>query len=245
MNDAFRAAGPQSSALPIHASNKAVLVLADGTVFEGYAFGAPVTAVGEVCFNTAMTGYQEILADPSYAGQIRAFTFPHIGIVGANDEDIESINPAVRGVVVRAYTDEPSNYRAAATLDRWLKRHQVPGISGVDTRRLTACIREKGMPHGVIAHDSGSGFNVGELRHRAQSFPGLEGLDLAKEVPCRQMFTWDQTPWVWDKGYGRQTNPAWRAVVVDYVVKRNILRLIACFGAEITFVPAEVSDDAE
>src|SRR5438874_8730500 len=194
MNDGFRAAAPASGAPPVHARAKAVLVLADGTVFEGVAFGAPVTAVGEVCFNTAMTGYQEILADPSYAGQIIAFTFPHIGIVGANDEDVESINPAVRGVVVRAYADEPSNYRAAATLDRWLKRHQVPGISGVDTSRPTSCIREKGMPHGVIAHDSGSGFNVAELRQRAQSFPGLEGLDLAKEVSCRQMFTWDQTP---------------------------------------------------
>ena len=244
MNDGFRAAAPQSGAPPVHARAKAVLMLADGTLFEGVAFGAPITAVGEVCFNTAMTGYQEILADPSYAGQIIAFTFPHIGIVGANDEDIESINPAVRGVVVRACADEPSNYRAAASLDRWLKRHQVPGISGVDTRRLTACIREKGMPHGVIAHDSGSGFNLGELRHRAQSFPGLEGLDLAKEVSCRQMFTWDQTPWVWDKGYGRQTNPTWRAVVVDYGVKRNILRLLAGSGAEITVVPAESAAEA-
>src|SRR5438067_345113 len=131
MNDGFRAAAPASGAPPVHARVKAVLMLADGTVFEGVAFGAPVSAVGEVCFNTAMTGYQEILADPSYAGQIIAFTFPHIGIVGANDEDIESINPAVRGVVVRAYADEPSNYRAAARLERWLKRHQVPRIAGV------------------------------------------------------------------------------------------------------------------
>src|SRR5438105_6188467 len=203
MNDAFRAAGPQSSALPIHARNKAVLVLADGTVFEGYAFDAPVTAVGEVCFNTAMTGYQEILADPSYAGQIIAFTFPHIGIVGANEEDIESITPAVRGVVVRAHAESPSNYRASLTLDRWLKRHNIPGLSGIDTRRLTARIRESGMPHGVIAHDPQGRFDLAGLRAQAKDFPGLVGLDLAKEGSCRQMFTWDQTPVVWHRGYGR------------------------------------------
>jgi carbamoyl-phosphate synthase small subunit len=150
----------------------------------------------------------------------------------------------VRGVVVRAYADDPSNYRALATLDRWLKRHQVPGISGIDTRRLTARIRENGMPHGVIAHDAGSGFDLAELRSRAQSFPGLEGLDLAKEVTCRQMFHWDQTPWVWNEGYGRQTKPEWRAVVVDYGVKRNILRLLAGCGAEITVVPAESTAEA-
>ncbi len=130
-------------------------MLADGTVFEGYGFGAAATAVGEVCFNTAMTGYQEILADPSYAGQIVAFTFPHIGIVGANDEDIETITPQVRGVVVRAYADAPSNYRALFTLDRWLKRHNIPGLAGIDTRRLTARIRESGMPHGALTQASG------------------------------------------------------------------------------------------
>ena len=239
MNDGIRAVAPYLSAPTPDTRSQAVLVLADGTVFEGSAFGASVTAIGEVCFNTAMTGYQEILADPSYAGQIITFTFPHIGIVGTNDEDIESINPAVRGVVVRAYSDSPSNYRALTSLDRWLKRHQVPGISGVDTRRLTARIRECGMPHAVIAHDIGGGFDLGELRNRAVSFPGLVGLDLAKEVTCRQMFTWDQTPWVWDRGYGRQTSPGWRAVVVDYGVKRNILRLLAGSGAEITVIPAE------
>jgi len=244
MNDGFRAVAPTLSAPGSDLRIKAVLVLADGTVFEGFAFGAPVTAVGEVCFNTAMTGYQEILADPSYAGQIIAFTFPHIGIVGTNEEDIEAINPAVRGVIVRAYSDTTSNYRALNSLDRWLRRHQVPGISGVDTRRLTARIREHGMPHGVLSHDLGHGFDIGELRDRARSFPGLEGLDLAKEVTCRQMFTWDQTPWLWNQGYGRQSQPNWRAVVVDYGVKRNILRLLAGSGAEITVVPAESTADA-
>ncbi|HEY4263677.1 MAG TPA: glutamine-hydrolyzing carbamoyl-phosphate synthase small subunit [Micropepsaceae bacterium] len=238
MTDGTSTAAPHSGALESPARPTGVLVLADGTVFEGRAFGAPTRAVGEVCFNTAMTGYQEILADPSYAGQIVAFTFPHIGIVGANEEDIESITPAVRGLIVRAHAENPSNYRAAMTLDRWLKRHNIPGLSGIDTRRLTARIRESGMPHGVIAHDPDGRFDLSGLRAQAKDFPGLVGLDLAKEVSCRQMFTWDETPWRWNEGYGRQENPSWRAVVVDYGVKRNILRLLAGAGAEIIVVPA-------
>ncbi|HEX3486564.1 MAG TPA: glutamine-hydrolyzing carbamoyl-phosphate synthase small subunit [Micropepsaceae bacterium] len=214
-------------------------MLADGTVFEGQAFGAATKAVGEVCFNTAMTGYQEILADPSYAGQIIAFTFPHIGIVGANEEDIESITPAVRGLIVRAHAEAPSNYRALMTLDRWLKRHNIPGLCGIDTRRLTARIRESGMPHGVIAHSADGRFDLAGLRAQAKEFPGLVGLDLAKEVTCRQMFTWDETPWRWNEGYGKQTAPSWRAVVVDFGVKRNILRLLAGSGAEIVVLPAQ------
>src|SRR5262244_1405416 len=170
MNDA---AG-ETATDPAAAFSRAALVLADGTVFEGTGFGATTTAVGEVCFNTAMTGYEEILADPSYAGQIVAFTFPHIGIVGTNEEDIESTTPAVRGVIVRAHADTPSNYRALATLDRWLKRHNIPGISGIDTRKLTARIREKGMPHGVIAHDASGRFDFEALTRKAKAFPGLE-----------------------------------------------------------------------
>jgi len=210
-------------------------------VFEGTGFGAATSAVGEVCFNTAMTGYQEIMSDPSYAGQIVAFTFPHIGIVGANAEDIESITPAVRGVVVRAEANGPSNYRAIESLDRWLRKHNIPGISGIDTRALTARIRERGMPHGIVAHAPDGRFDIAALRAQAKAFPGLEGLDLAKEVSCRQMFRWDETPWVWNRGYGRQENPTWRAVVVDYGVKRNILRMLAGLGAEITVVPAQSS----
>ena len=239
MTDGLRATAPLSGAAPFGARKTGVLVLADGTAFEGFAFGAATEAVGEVCFNTAMTGYQEILADPSYAGQIVAFTFPHIGIVGANEEDIESITPAVRGVVVRAHAETPSNYRAVMTLDRWLKRHNIPGLSGIDTRKLTARIRESGMPHGVVAHHPEGRFDVGALQRQAKSFPGLEGLDLAKEVSCRQMFTWNETPWRWNLGYGRQDNPSWRAVVVDYGVKRNILRLLAGSGADISVVPAQ------
>jgi carbamoyl-phosphate synthase small subunit len=232
--------GDMTDGLPL-ARKAAVLVLADGTRFDGFGFGAPAQAVGEVCFNTAITGYQEILADPSYAGQIVAFTFPHIGIVGTNEEDIESTTPAVRGVVVRAYAEAPSNYRSMATLDRWMRRHNIPGISGIDTRKLTAGIRETGMPHGVIAHDTGSGFDVAELTKAAKAFPGLVGLDLAKDVSCRQMFTWNETPWRWNEGYGRQTNATWRATVVDYGVKRNILRLLAGSGADITVLPAQSS----
>src|SRR4051812_2323885 len=157
------------------------LVLADGTAFEGTGFGAETAAVGEICFNTAMTGYQEILTDPSYAGQIVAFTFPHIGIVGTNAEDIESLTPVVRGVVVRAGTDHPSNYRAISALDRWLRLHNIPAISGIDTRALTNRIREQGMPHGVVAHSAHGDLAGDALVRKAREFPGLVGLDLAKD----------------------------------------------------------------
>src|SRR6202142_4290105 len=159
-----------------------LLVLADGTVFEGTGFGAETKGVGEVCFNTAMTGYQEILTDPSYAGQIVAFTFPHIGIVGANDEDIETLTPAVRGLIVRADAEHPSNYRALTALDRWLKTHNIPAVAGIDTRALTSLIREKGMPHGVIANAGAGPLDHAALLKQAKSFSGLEGLDLAKDV---------------------------------------------------------------
>jgi carbamoyl-phosphate synthase small subunit len=220
---------------------RGVLVLADGTVFEGVGFGAATHAVGEVCFNTAMTGYQEILTDPSYAGQIVAFTFPHIGIVGTNDEDIESLNPAVRALVVRADAEQPSNYRALSTLDRWLKRHGIPAISGIDTRALTVRIRENGMPHGVVAHAPDGKLDIDSLVAAARAFPGLEGLDLAKEVSCRQTYTWREAPWAWNKGYGNEERASWRAVVLDYGVKRNILRQLAGHGAEIVVLPAEAS----
>jgi carbamoyl-phosphate synthase small subunit len=219
----------------------AVLVLADGTVFEGRGFGAATEAVGEVCFNTAMTGYQEILTDPSYAGQIVAFTFPHIGIVGTNLEDIEALNPAVRAMIVRADAEDPSNYRALAALDRWLALNNIPGIAGIDTRALTSRIREKGMPHGIVAHAPDGKFDIAALTAAAREFPGLEGLDLAKDVSCRQSYTWRETPWAWNEGYGDQQNPTWRAVVLDYGVKRNILRQLAGHGAEIVVLPADAS----
>jgi carbamoyl-phosphate synthase small subunit len=219
----------------------AVLVLADGTVFEGHGFGAAAAAVGEVCFNTAMTGYQEILTDPSYAGQIVAFTFPHIGIVGTNAEDIEATTPVVRAMVVRADAEEPSNWRNMATLDRWLAQHNIPGIAGLDTRALTSRIREQGMPHGVVAHSPDGKFDIAALVRQAREFPGLVGLDLAKEVSCRQLYKWRETPWAWGTGYGEQKSPTWRAAVIDYGVKRNILRELAGVGAEITVLPANAS----
>src|SRR5258705_3121346 len=160
MTDGPRPPASPQEAASLAARKTAVLVLADGTFFEGTAFGAAATAVGEVCFNTAMTGYEEILADPSYAGQIVAFTFPHIGIVGTNEEDIESTTPTVRGVIVRAHAETPSNYRALGTLDRWLKRHNIPALAGIDTRKLTARIRESGMPHGVLAQEPGGRFDI-------------------------------------------------------------------------------------
>jgi len=216
----------------------AALVLADGTVFEGHGFGAETAAVGEVCFNTAMTGYQEILTDPSYAGQIVAFTFPHIGIVGANGEDLEATTPAVRGLVVRADASVPSNYRSLSALDRWLKSNNIPAIAGIDTRRLTSRIREQGMPHGVVAHSANGKFDIDALVKQARAFPGLVGLDLAKDVSSRQSYKWREMPWAWNKGYGEETAPTWRCVVIDYGVKRNILRLLAGEGADITVVPA-------
>ncbi|HEV7959419.1 MAG TPA: glutamine-hydrolyzing carbamoyl-phosphate synthase small subunit [Rhizomicrobium sp.] len=219
------------------------VMLADGTFFEGAGFGAPGSAIGEVCFNTAMTGYQEILSDPSYAGQIIAFTFPHIGIVGTNSEDIETLTPAARGLIVRADAEHPSNYRSLAALDRWLKAHNIPAVAGIDTRALTSMIREKGMPHGVIANAGSGQLDHAALLKQAKSFSGLEGLDLAKEVTSRQTYKWSETPWAWNEGYGEETETSWRATVVDYGVKRNILRLLAGRGADITVVPATADLD--
>ena len=219
------------------------VMLADGTFFEGTGFGASGSAIGEVCFNTAMTGYQEIISDPSYAGQIIAFTFPHIGIVGTNSEDIETLTPAVRGLIVRADAEHPSNYRSLAGLDRWLKAHNIPAVAGIDTRALTSLIREKGMPHGVIANAGAGPLDHAALLKQAKSFSGLEGLDLAKDVSTRQTYKWREMPWAWNEGYGAEIETTWRATVIDYGVKRNILRLLAGRGADITVVPADADLD--
>jgi carbamoyl-phosphate synthase small subunit len=221
------------------------LVLADGTVIAGQGLGATGSAVGEVCFNTAMTGYQEILTDPSYAGQIITFTFPHIGNVGANREDTETSNLAmrsgVRGCVLRAEVTAPSNYRAAETLDVWLKARGIIAITGVDTRALTARIREKGMPNGVIAHEPSGRFDLDKLVAEAKAWPGLLGLDLVPEVTAGQSYTWDETRWAWGTGYGRQAEPELHVVAVDYGLKRNILRCLATAGCKVTVVPATAS----
>jgi carbamoyl-phosphate synthase small subunit len=218
-----------------------LLVLADGTVIEGKGAGAAGIAVGEVCFNTAMTGYQEILTDPSYAGQIITFTFPHIGNVGTNDEDLESASLAtggVRGCVLRAEITQPSNWRSAQGLDQWLKARGIIAITGVDTRALTALIREKGMPNAVIAHAPNGKFDLAALKREAAAFPGMVGLDLAKDVTCGQSYSWDETAWQWGKGYGRQEAPRFHVVAIDYGLKRNILRELANVGCRLTVVPA-------
>jgi carbamoyl-phosphate synthase small subunit len=223
----------------------ALLVLADGTVLEGTGFGAPGSAVGEVCFNTAMTGYEEILTDPSYAGQIITFTFPHIGNVGTNEADIETVNmaatPGARGVILHSAITQPSNYRATRHLDAWLKARGIIGLSGIDTRALTALIREKGMPNAVIAHEPSGKFDLDALKKEAREWPGLEGMDLVPMVTSAQRFTWDETEWDWEKGYGRQENPQFHVVAIDYGIKRNILRLLASTGCKVTVVPAKTS----
>ena len=223
----------------------ALLILADGTRLEGHGIGAVGHAAGEVCFNTAMTGYQEILTDPSYAGQIITFTFPHIGNVGANDEDIETVNMAalsgVRGCVLRADITNPSNYRAIEKLDAWLKKRNIIGIAGIDTRALTAQIRENGMPNGVIAHSPDGYFHEPSILAELKAFPGLEGLDLAKEVTTAQTYHWDQTSWSRTEGYGTQADPKFHVVAIDFGAKRNILRQLADQGARVTVVPATAS----
>ncbi len=216
----------------------AVLVLADGTVFRGAGLGAFGRCVGEVCFNTAMTGYQEVMTDPSYAGQIITFTFPHIGNVGANDEDHETATPAARGVVVRAAVTDPSNQRSLRHLDTWLKGQNLVGISGVDTRRLTRLIRDGGPQAGVISHEPDQAPNTATLIEEARAWPGLEGMDLAKEVSCTQHYTWSQTTWHLGDGYGQLATPKYKVVAVDFGAKRNILRCLAAAGCEVVVVPA-------
>lgn len=221
------------------------LVLADGTVIAGRGLGATGFAVGEVCFNTAITGYQEILTDPSYAGQIITFTFPHIGNVGTNPEDSETSNLAsrsgVRGCVLRADVTDPANYRAAEHLDRWLKARGIVAITGVDTRALTAWIREKGMPNGVIAHEPKAEFDLAKLKAVAKAWPGLDGMDLVPDVTSGQSYTWDEMRWAWGRGYTRQERLDFHVVAVDYGLKRNILRCLATSGCKVTVVPATTS----
>ncbi len=221
------------------------LILADGTSLEGMGLGATGSAVGEVCFNTAMTGYQEVLTDPSYAGQIITFTFPHIGNVGANQEDNETVNPAsvsgVRGCILRADITDPSNYRAMEALDGWLKKHNIIAITGLDTRALTAHIRQHGMPEGVIAHDEGGNFDLPALMADLKAFPGLVGMDLAAEVSTTQTYGWTQGEWEWDEGFEEIENPDFHIVAMDFGAKTNILRCLATNGAKVTVVPASTS----
>ena len=216
----------------------AALVLSDGTVFWGKGLGAAGSAVGEVCFNTSLTGYQEILTDPSYAGQIITFTFPHIGNVGANEEDIETVTPAARGLILRADITEPSNFRATRHLDAWLKSYNLAGVAGIDTRALTRRIRDLGAPNGTICHAPDGKFDLDALQAKAAEWPGLEGMDLALEVSCRQSYDWSETRWALGKGYGKLDKAQFNVVAVDYGAKRNILRSLASAGCKVTVVPA-------
>jgi carbamoyl-phosphate synthase small subunit len=216
-------------------------------VLECFGIGTEGEAKGEVCFNTAMTGYQEVLTDPSYAGQIVTFTFPHIGNVGTNEEDTESVNAAsssgVRGVVLAAAITEPSNWRASRHLGAWLKARGIVGVTGVDTRALTALIRDRGMPNAVIAHDPNGRFDVEALKARAAALPSMSGLDLVPLVTSTQRYSWDETTWEPGRGYGRQSAPKHHVVAIDYGVKRNILRLLARAGCKVTVLPATATAD--
>ena len=223
-----------------------VLVLADGTVLQGIGVGAEGEAVGEVCFNTAMTGYQEILTDPSYMAQIVAFTFPHVGNVGTTVEDIEQISgsaeTAARGAIFRDAPTDPANWRADSDLGAWMQRRGVVGLAGVDTRALTRRIREHGMPHAVIAHNREGRFDLDALVARAREWSGLEGLDLAKDASCLQPFVYEEGLWNWPEGYDKAAAaPKYEVVVVDYGVKRNILRALNSVGARVTVVPASTT----
>jgi carbamoyl-phosphate synthase small subunit len=219
----------------------AALVLADGTVFWGRGVGSQGSVVGEVCFNTSITGYQEILTDPSYAGQIITFTFPHIGNVGANPDDMETVSPAARGLILRADISDPSNFRAERHLDAWLKAQDLVGIAGIDTRRLARRIRDGGAPSGTLCHAPDGAFDVDALAAEARAWPGLEGMDLAKEVSCTQTYQWDQTRWRFGEGYGVLDQPRHHVVAVDFGAKHNILRCLASAGCRVTVVPATAS----
>lgn len=224
----------------------ALLVLADGTVIEGDGLGATGEALGEVCFNTSLTGYQEILTDPSYAKQIVTFTFPHIGNVGANDEDLEDLKPdnavGAVGAIFRAEVSAPSNYRSTGDLDAWLKKRGVVAMSGIDTRALTALIREKGMPNAVIAHSPDGKFDREALKRRAAEWSGLEGLDLAKDAGSTGEEVWTEGTWAWNAGYAAgSAEPRYTVVAIDYGAKRNILRLLSGHGARVVILPATAS----
>jgi len=216
----------------------ACIVLADGTIFYGHGFGATGTIQAELCFNTAMTGYQEIMTDPSYAGQAITFTFPHIGNTGVNAEDDETADPVARAMVVKWDPTEPSNWRSEATLSAWLSKRGRIGVGGIDTRRLTRAITHQGAPHVAIAHDPSGNFDIENLLAEARAFPGLEGLDLAKEVTCAQSYNWSEQRWAWPDGYPKGNLTGKKVVAIDYGAKRNILRCLASAGCDVTVLPA-------
>jgi carbamoyl-phosphate synthase small subunit len=219
------------------------IVLADGTAFYGHGFGATGEAQAELCFNTAMTGYQEIMTDPSYAAQVITFTFPHIGNTGTNIEDDEAATPVANGMIVKWDPTEPANWRNTEDLSSWLVRHGKIGIGGVDTRRLTRAIRQQGAPHVAIAYNPKGEFNLSEMVKQARDFAGLEGLDLAKDVTCAQSYRWDEMRWAWPDGFPKRMTPGHKVVAVDYGAKRNILRCLASAGCDVTVLPASATAD--
>ena len=221
----------------------ACLALADGTLFFGKGFGATGETTAELCFNTSITGYQEILTDPSYASQIVTFTFPHIGNVGVNTEDSEAQEPAAEGLIVKWDPTQPSNWRSLEHLSDWLKKYNLLAMGGVDTRRLTRAIRMLGAPHVALSHNSNGEFDTADLINKAKNFSGLEGLDLAKTVTCPQTYKWDEMRWAWPKGFKRQKQAKHKVVAIDYGAKRNILRCLSSAGCEVTVLPASCSAD--
>ena len=221
----------------------ACLALADGTVFYGHGFGATGQTTAELCFNTAMTGYQEIMTDPSYAGQIVTFTFPHIGNTGTTSEDDETAEPKARGLVVKWDPTAASNWRSTEELAQWLLRRGTIGMGGIDTRRLTRAIRQQGAPHVALSHDPDGNFDIDALVRAARGFRGLVGLDLARDVTCAQSYRWDEMRWAWPQGYVRQVAPKFRVVAIDYGAKRNILRCLASSGCDVTVLPASATAD--
>lgn len=219
----------------------ACLALADGTIFYGHGFGAEGQTIAELCFNTAMTGYQEIMTDPSYAGQVVTFTFPHIGNVGINPDDDETADPVADGMIVKWDPTASSSWRATEELTTWLKRRGRIGMGGIDTRRLTRAIRQQGSPHVALSHSADGEFDIEALVASARAFSGLEGLDLAKDVSCTQSYKWDETKWAWPDGFGKRTTKGHKVVAIDFGAKRNILRCLASAGCDVTVMPANTT----
>ncbi|WP_341234283.1 glutamine-hydrolyzing carbamoyl-phosphate synthase small subunit [uncultured Sulfitobacter sp.] len=226
---------------PVSTRPTACLALADGSIFYGMGFGATGQTVAELCFNTAMTGYQEIMTDPSYAGQIVTFTFPHIGNTGTNPEDDETGDPVAAGMVVKWMPTDPSSWRSVQPLSEWLASRDRIAIGGIDTRRLTRAIRQQGAPHAALAHDPDGNFDIEALVAAARGFAGLEGADLAKDVTCAQSYRWNEMRWAWPDGYAPQTEAKYKVVAVDYGAKRNILRCLASAGCDVTVLPASAT----
>lgn len=222
-------------------SATAVIVFADGSLLWGKGIGAQTTAIGEVCFNTSITGYQEILTDPSYAGQIINFTFPHIGNVGTNKEDVETVIPVARGLIIREDITSPSNWRSTKHFNDWLVANNLAGITGIDTRALTRRIRDIGAPNAVICNNAKGKFDIPAMQKQAKEWGGLEGADLAKDVSCTQSYSWDEAAWSIKDGYAKQENPICKVVAIDYGAKQNILRCLAAAGCDVVVVPANSS----